>query len=139
MKDNYIKQNPIPSLLSLGGSFNSFGSEGGDHWFFSFYNTGNAFNYPTAMDTTIDSSGNLYMCGGLQTLGHSFVAKFDSKGVFQWGRKYEAHIIRFTGVKVDTSGNVYVAGYTGNDLFSRGNESVRNKSFNCQRKRYYDR
>ena len=114
MKDNYIKQNPIPSLLSLGGSFNSFGSEGGDHWFFSFYNTGNAFNYPTAMDTTIDSSGNLYMCGGLQTLGHSFVAKFDSKGVFQWGRKYEAHVIRFTGVKVDTSGNVYVAGYTGN-------------------------
>ena len=114
MKDNYIKQSPIPSLLSLGGSFNSFGSGGGNHWFFSFYNTENAFQYPHAMDTTIDSSGNLYMCGGLQTLGHSFVAKFDSKGVFQWGRKYEAHVIRFTGVKVDTSGNVYVAGYTGN-------------------------
>tara|TARA_B100000214_G_scaffold115066_1_gene81244 strand:- start:77 stop:1549 length:1473 start_codon:yes stop_codon:yes gene_type:complete len=114
MKDNYIKQSPIPSLLSLGGSFNSFGSGGGNHWFFSFYNTDNAFSYPTVMDTTIDSSGNLYMCGGLQTLGHSFVTKFDSKGVFQWGRKYEAHVIRFTGVKVDTSGNVYVAGYTGN-------------------------
>tara|TARA_B100000963_G_C22578041_1_gene649472 strand:+ start:61 stop:1542 length:1482 start_codon:yes stop_codon:yes gene_type:complete len=109
-------QKPL-SMTGFGGgatSLNFAGAGGGDHYFFSFYNTENAFQYPHAMDTTIDSSGNLYMCGGLATLGNSFVAKFDSKGVFQWGRKYEAHVIRFTGVKVDTSGNVYVAGYTGN-------------------------
>ena len=77
-------------------------------------------------DMVIDSQGNLYLTGrtasnlGGQTIqGQSdvFVAKYSSTGNLQWvklrgGIKYEDGL----ALAVDTSGNVYVTGYTNNSF-----------------------
>ena len=81
----------------------------------------NDFGYGIA----VDSSSNVYVCGssygtgaGMQNL---FVAKYNSSGSIQWQRTigYSSTNTYGNGVDVDSSGNVYVAGYT--DATGAGN------------------
>jgi hypothetical protein len=61
---------------------------------------------------TLDSSGNIYVCG--QTQGRVFISKWDSSGTLQW----QTSVINAGSVAgaygnatiLDSSGNVYVAG-----------------------------
>jgi hypothetical protein len=60
---------------------------------------------------SLDSSNNVYICGGGNTSGTSNtqVAKYDSSGAIQWQRSLDAGNPSCVGV--DGSGNVYVGGY----------------------------
>jgi len=70
----------------------------------------------------IDSSGNIYVAGvterhldGNASAGNDdlFVVKYDSKGKKQWTKQLGTkRNDRATGVATDSSGNIYVTGYT---------------------------
>jgi len=74
-------------------------------------------NHSTIEDMTVDSSGNVHLCGAFAATGlpnDAFVAKFDSSHVLQWfriGHNLTASAAVFRGVGVDASGNVTVAGH----------------------------
>ncbi len=68
-------------------------------------------------DMTIDNDQNILVCGkafvpaGLIDMR---AVKYNSAGMFQWGRKYNAPANLYDGanaVACDTSGNVYITGY----------------------------
>ena len=66
---------------------------------------------------TIDSSGNVYICGqGVDSAGATiaFVSKWNSSGVLQWQRTltdvYSPPNTILQNITVDSSGNVYVCG-----------------------------
>lgn len=63
---------------------------------------------------TVDSSGNVYICGDNGSIQGILVAKYDSSGVLQWQRTLSSTgVATFSGgIKVDTSGNYYVTGTT---------------------------
>jgi uncharacterized delta-60 repeat protein len=70
-------------------------------------------------DITVDSSGNIYVSGftnAATVLYELLVVKYNSSGTIQWQKtlsgasgSYDAGV----SIKTDTSGNVYVFGYTG--------------------------
>jgi hypothetical protein len=66
----------------------------------------------TAFGITLDSSGNIYVCGDATSTFH--VAKWNSTGSLLWSRKLAdttSSASSALAVQVDSSGNVYVAGY----------------------------
>lgn len=74
-----------------------------------------AFIFVLPFDSAIDSSGNLYIAG--QTYNNAtnnydaVVVKFDSSGAITWQRRvYSNNADAFTGIALDSSGNVYVCG-----------------------------
>jgi hypothetical protein len=74
-----------------------------------------AFIFVIPFDSAIDSSGNLYIAG--QTYNNStnnydaVVVKLDSSGAITWQRRaYSNNADAFTGIALDSSGNVYVCG-----------------------------
>jgi len=70
----------------------------------------------TAWDLKVDSSGNVYACGGSTgTTGYSYgiVMKFDSSGTLQWQRLFKNSTSLTTGYSMaidDTGSNIYIAG-----------------------------
>jgi hypothetical protein len=75
-----------------------------------------------------DASNNVYVTGYVQEsvegnpfagTGDAVLAKYNSNGVRQWLRQWgTSHADTPHAVKVDASGNVYVAGYTTGDLYA---------------------
>jgi len=69
-----------------------------------------------AYDIAIDSSSNLYVCGGQ---GELVFAKYNSSGTLQWQRKLDgAGSDNGQSITVDSSDNVYVCGYSNTGLSS---------------------
>jgi len=69
------------------------------------------------LSVTVDSSGNAYVFGRTDSTGAGdvdfFLAKYDSLATIQWQRTLggASNDIGYSGI-VDSSGNVYIAGYT---------------------------
>jgi hypothetical protein len=57
-----------------------------------------------------DSSGNVYVCGDYTgTLSTAFILKYNSSGVFQWGRTVSGAVdVYGYAAAVDSAGNVYL-------------------------------
>ena len=70
----------------------------------------------------VDSSGNVYVCGRSNSFDGSQdiqIAKYDTSGTIQWQRRLRSLETDFGySVAVDSSGNVYVCGYS--DISSPG-------------------
>tara|TARA_R110000823_G_scaffold275718_1_gene394412 strand:- start:973 stop:2301 length:1329 start_codon:yes stop_codon:yes gene_type:complete len=86
-------------------------TEGVVQWQRTLGGTGNDRGYGLA----IDSSDNLYVCG-YSTISGEFderflVAKYNSSGTIQWQRLFGNGFAYGEAAAVDTSGNVYFAGY----------------------------
>ena len=69
----------------------------------------------------VDSSGNVYACGSVQGtggsgLGDGLVVKYDASGNLLWKRAFggTSHD-SFSAIAVDSSNNIYVAGYARNN------------------------
>ncbi len=81
------------------------------------YNSPDNMN-DNAIDMVLDKSGNIYITGWCATAneGNNIITiKYNSSGVLLWTASYNysgTYSETPTGIAVDTSGNVYVAGYT---------------------------
>ncbi len=74
--------------------------------------------YDAGHGLTLDSSGNIYIVGYTRSFGAGnydmCLVKYDSSGVQQWNRTWGGSDEDYgNGVAVDSSGNIYIAGYTG--------------------------
>ena len=62
---------------------------------------------------TVDSSGNIYVCGRNDSYNAIEVVKYNNRGALQWQKRLGTTNQNYgKGICVDTSGNVYVCGYT---------------------------
>ncbi len=83
-------------------------------------------SYDSAMSIALDSSGNIYATGASMTSwgnprnsfsgsNNSFLAKFDNSGARLWHTFFigTTEIFVKNGITVDSSGNIFVTGYSG--------------------------
>ncbi|MGI6416679.1 MAG: SBBP repeat-containing protein [Thermoguttaceae bacterium] len=64
----------------------------------------------------ICSSGDIIYAAGYDWTGSAFVSKYDVDGTALWTEQFGTGSTNATGIATDSSGNVYVAGYTASDL-----------------------
>jgi hypothetical protein len=79
--------------------------------------SGGPFNYELFYSVALDSSNNVYVTGltyQTATVINGLVAKYNSSGVLQWQISISgATNVFLNDIKVDPSGNIYVAGVAG--------------------------
>lgn len=110
-----------------GGVIIKYNSSGTLQWQRKFEVTGITADLPTAFTAvTVDSSGDIYAVGNFahnttNQKTHGYIVKYDSSGNITWQRKIAPNAGWDTstnsgvfpqGVLTDSSGNVYVSGYS---------------------------
>jgi len=89
-------------------------------------NGANSYGYSVA----VDSSGNVYVCGYEDSSPYKLftIAKYNTSGTIQWKRNLSGSSTYNIGqsVAVDSSGNVYVCGYSDNS----GNYDIQIAKYN---------
>jgi hypothetical protein len=114
-------------ICGYDGSFNTSGNQvivkynsaGTVLWKYGLINTTGAGYGVQAFGISVDSSGNVYVCGAAATNYSSTtfiqsISKYDSDGTIQWQRTLtddNGVIGKAYSVDVDSSGNVYVCGH----------------------------
>jgi uncharacterized delta-60 repeat protein len=91
-----------------------YNASGVEQWVRRFNGIGNTKDI--ASDLAIDKDGNVYVTGssgeGSPNLSDYLTIKYNSNGVQQWVANYSNLYDYATAMAVDTSGNVYVTGYS---------------------------
>jgi len=99
-----------------------YNSSGIQQWVIR-YNGPTSTSDESAWAIALDGSGNIYVTGQSEGVGTNYdyvTIKYNSSGIQQWITRYNGpgnHIDRANAIAVDSSGNVYVTG------FSKGNET----------------
>jgi len=101
----------ISRTMLLGASSGPSGV--GPHWIVTLGAAGSE----QGNDITVDSSGNVYVCGQTSSQGagqqDALFAKYDTLGTIQWQRSLGGTSAdTATGIAIDSSGNVYIIGNT---------------------------
>lgn len=109
----------MPAIGTRGAAsargFGLFSSLGGPYWIATL--GGSSTDY--GLGIAIDGAGNVYTAGYTFSSGaggvDALISKYNTYGVIQWQRTLGGSGTDYGyGVAVDTSGNVYVTGYTNN-------------------------
>ena len=94
-----------------------YNSAGVQQWQVRYNGTGN--DYDRANAIALDAAGNVYVTGKSVGVGSTaedaFTIKYDNSGVSQWTARYNGAANGYDEAKalaVDTSGNVYITGYS---------------------------
>ena len=94
-----------------------YNSAGVQQWQVRYNGTGN--DYDRANAIALDAAGNVYITGKSVGVGSTaedaFTIKYDNSGVSQWTARYNGAANGYDEAKalaVDTSGNVYITGYS---------------------------
>jgi len=94
-----------------------YNSAGVQQWQVRYNGTGN--DYDRANAIALDAAGNVYVTGKSVGVGSTaedaFTIKYDNLGVSQWTARYNGAANGYDEAKalaVDTSGNVYITGYS---------------------------
>ena len=93
-----------------------YNNAGVEQWVSRYNGSGNGRDYSYAI--AIDDIGNVYVTGisiGLGTSGDYATIKYDNWGSEQWVARYngpESQTDRAYAIAIDTSGNLYVTGYS---------------------------
>ena len=125
MKDFYKKESPILTLPSLAGGFT--GSAAETYWLATYGGSNREGNGATTNPrVAVSPSGDVYIGtysastdNNSVSGSYAIVAKYDKSGTIKWQRKYEydpngsGHGGELTAMAADSSGNLYIAGYTG--------------------------
>lgn len=63
-------------------------------------------------DVKVDSSGNVYACGSIDSGTLAILVKYNSSGVLQWQRRINSAYTAYNSLSLDsTASNIYVIGY----------------------------
>jgi uncharacterized delta-60 repeat protein len=124
------------------GALDNNTSSGSSDIFLVKYNSSGTYQWTQQLGTsnreftygmTIDSSDNIYITGMTEGNlvstnsgnGDIFLVKYNSSGTRQWTQQLGGYYEEYGyGVKVDSSDNVYVTGFTSNDLDGNTNSGV---------------
>jgi uncharacterized delta-60 repeat protein len=118
-----IALDPSGNVYVTGSSFNisddyatiKYNSSGGEQWVARY--DGPASDYETSTAIAVDSEGNVYVTGQSTGSGTDLdfaTIKYDTNGGEQWAERHDnaSGADGAKAVSVDSSGNVYVAGYS---------------------------
>jgi hypothetical protein len=86
-------------------------STGSNVWQRTIDNSPDYFSY--GQSVTVDSSGNVYVCGSVNFSGNSWIlAKYNSSGTIQWQRVLTTSGVDLdaSSIILDSSSNIYVCG-----------------------------
>jgi len=95
---------------------------GNQEWVASYNGPGPGNNFDEAFSSTIDESGNIYVTGSSNdnnSQGSCATIKYNSNGVQQWVARYRGTNNSYAfgyAIKSDAAGNVYVTGYSFNNV-----------------------
>ena len=94
--------------------------------------------YDTAAAIAVDESGSVYVtgcsAGGPTSLDYATI-KYNSDGIEQWEARYNGSGDKYdhaTAITLDSTGDVYVTGYTDNDITQQDYATIKYDSFGNQ-------
>ena len=94
-----------------------YSSSGSRRWIGTYNSTANGDD--VAYDIAVDDSFNVYITGFVTLTGPDmYLAKFNSGGVYQWGRFYggtKNSDDKAYAIQIDDLDNIYIGGYTKNN------------------------
>ena len=96
---------------SLGFGFSKYTPDG--NRLFSTYQMPSGYNGAGVVNSVVKPNGDVYISGGVSTdlLGWIYTAKFNSNGVFLWGKLYNPDYDDEAGdMKMDNDGNIIIVG-----------------------------